>query len=276
MTGNGEATRGQGEWVGLFRSVAAAQDDWLASMRRCNLGPRLTEEVAQARLPLVRPEDMAAWAPHLRELGESLCIALAEQEGTAALAKRLRPAMQTQRLAADRLASAALAGQADLLAAWSAEHDLDGQQLAFVAAALAGPPARLMAEGSLPSAGAGGAGGCPVCGHEPLLARIDAEHGRRWLICSLCGSQQRVPRVGCAFCGNSTQTSLGYLIPEVGPRGWRIDYCDTCGRYIKTVDERQAGPVGAEPLAVVDAATLQLDDLAQAHGYDMRARMAAN
>lgn len=266
-------------YLGMLQGVAAARDEWTARVRQSGLGPRLAEEVVKARVaekrPMVGREDLMEWGPHLNKLGDLLVAALADHEETAALAAGLRLALVSGRLEAGLLAGAALAGDAESLAAWAEENGLHQQQLAFVAAELAGPPIRLMGEGWLDAGTVQSSGDCLVCGQEPLLARLDAESGARWLVCSLCASQYRVARLGCAFCGNSGVSTLGYLVPEDGPRGWRIDYCERCGRYIKTLDERGADLEVTGPFVLMDAATLHLDTLAQSLGYGVEAAAAA-
>jgi FdhE protein len=258
----------------MLQAVLTEQDAWVTLACQQGFGPHLVEGVARRRLtrgrPLVSSRDIMKWGPSLASLAGMLGVALAGYRETATLAEQLRLAFLHQRLEAGRLASAALANKGSVLAAWAEANDMPEQQLAFVAAALAGPPARLMGEKWLDAMAVLPPSLCPVCGHEPLLARLDSQDGGRRLLCSLCSSQYRVTRLGCVFCGNSEPSTLGYVVSEQGPPGWRIDHCEQCGRYIKTLDERKVDGVASQPFTLSDASTLELDALAQHLGYVVR------
>ncbi len=108
-------------------------------------------------------------------------------------------------------------------------------------------------------------GYCPVCGRMPKIGRLVDAEGKRHLFCSQCGFEWRFRRVKCPFCGNEEQQSLSYFTVE-GDERYRVDVCDVCKRYIKTVDFRSAGEEAI--LDVEDVATLHLDMLAHEEGYN--------
>ena len=85
----------------------------------------------------------------------------------------------------------------------------------------------------------------------------------RYLLCSYCGYQWRIDRLSCPVCGNKEQESLQYFCGE-GEEAFRIDLCDKCHRYIKTIDYRSLEE--SDP-ALEDLATLHLDILAVQKGY---------
>lgn len=106
-------------------------------------------------------------------------------------------------------------------------------------------------------------GYCPICGSPPLLSLLKEEAGKRYLVCSFCGWEWQVERLFCPFCHNKVQDSLHYFYAE-GEEAYRIDLCDQCHQYIKTIDLRKL----AEPdLVLEDIATLHLDILASQKGY---------
>ena len=78
---------------------------------------------------------------------------------------------------------------------------------------------------------------CPVCGGEPDFASLAKETGSRRLLCSRCDAEWSFQRVGCPFCGNEEQDKLGYYLSE--DEVYRLYVCETCKRYLKTVDLRQ-------------------------------------
>ena len=109
-------------------------------------------------------------------------------------------------------------------------------------------------------------GYCPICGKEPKIGEIrDEEEGRRYLFCHQCGFKWHFHRIKCPFCGNEEQHSLAYFEVE-GEERYRVDVCNKCRRYIKTVELPKSSE---EPnLDVEDIATLHLDMIAYDEGYN--------
>jgi FdhE protein len=106
-------------------------------------------------------------------------------------------------------------------------------------------------------------GYCPVCGSLPSLSLLKEEGGKRYLLCSHCSYLWRIDRLFCPFCNNREQKSLQYFCGE-GDEAYRIDLCDKCCQYIKTVDYRNLEE--SDPV-LEDLATLHLDILASQKGY---------
>jgi FdhE protein len=108
-------------------------------------------------------------------------------------------------------------------------------------------------------------GRCFACGGAPAVGALqDLPNalGSRSLVCSVCGSAWRLPRLICACCGEDDGDKLAVHTAESLP--WvRLDECKSCGRYLKTMDLRQRGD--AVPL-VDDLATLELDLWAREQG----------
>jgi len=106
-------------------------------------------------------------------------------------------------------------------------------------------------------------GYCPFCGSQPNMAYFD-NVGKRFLHCELCNEEWSYPRINCPFCQNEDQKSLGYFYSDQ-EKGFRVDFCRGCQRYIKTIDKRifeEAGPMELEYLA-----TIHLDLLANENGF---------
>jgi len=110
-----------------------------------------------------------------------------------------------------------------------------------------------------------GEGYCPICGKEPKIGELREEEGTRYLFCSQCGAHWQFRRIKCPFCGNEEQKTLSYFTVEEDER-YRVDVCDRCKRYIKTVDFRKTHEEA--DLDIEDIATLHLDVLANEEGYD--------
>ncbi|MFQ6065796.1 MAG: formate dehydrogenase accessory protein FdhE [bacterium] len=111
-------------------------------------------------------------------------------------------------------------------------------------------------------------GYCPVCGAQPLMARLESETGRKRLFCGLCHSEWWFRRLECPFCENDNQESLRYFYLE-DEEAYRVDVCYKCKRYTKTVDARKTESVRS--LFAEDLATLPLDIIAEKEGFVSRA-----
>lgn len=104
-------------------------------------------------------------------------------------------------------------------------------------------------------------GHCPICGGAPNLGLLDAEDGARKLLCSRCNFQWGYPRLGCPLCGTSEKQT--YYPSEDG--FYRLYVCPQCGRYVKTVDLREAR---REVVPVVERLlTVGMDLAAQEEGF---------
>jgi len=106
-------------------------------------------------------------------------------------------------------------------------------------------------------------GYCPICGSPPSLSILKGEVGKRYLLCSFCRYEWRVERVFCPFCNNKEHGSLQYFCGE-GEETYRIDLCEKCHLYIKTIDQRI---IEESDPHLEDLATLHLDLLAIKKGY---------
>ncbi len=101
----------------------------------------------------------------------------------------------------------------------------------------------------------GRTGYCPICGSSPGLSMLKGE-GERWYVCSFCWHEWLTPRIYCPFCDNTDSSQLHYFFSDAEPE-YRVDGCDRCRRYIKTVDLRKTSRT---IVPVVEAiATLHLD-----------------
>jgi len=107
-------------------------------------------------------------------------------------------------------------------------------------------------------------GCCPVCGSLPALSTLEGEGGRRFLFCSFCRHKWPTRRIACPFCENRNTEKLHYLYSEE-EKEYRTDVCESCGKYIKTVDLRKTGRIFYAPLEQI--ATLHLDMKAKEAGF---------
>jgi hypothetical protein len=107
-------------------------------------------------------------------------------------------------------------------------------------------------------------GNCYVCGAEATLGELQDNAQQKHLRCAQCGADWHHPRLQCFHCGNEDHRKLKYLYAE-GKEHRRIEVCDECHSYLKVITAFT--PTAPELVAVEDLATLDLDFLAQVHGY---------
>jgi len=106
---------------------------------------------------------------------------------------------------------------------------------------------------------------CPICSSRPAVGILREEgHGaRRTLLCALCLAEWEFLRVVCPACDEQRFDALPVYSADIFSHV-RIDACDTCRRYLKTVDLTKDGL--AVPL-VDDFASVPLDLWAHQQGY---------
>jgi formate dehydrogenase accessory protein FdhE len=106
---------------------------------------------------------------------------------------------------------------------------------------------------------------CPLCGGKPIVAvlRSQGDGSKKSLICMLCAHEWDFRRIYCPACGEEREPQMAYYsAPEIAHV--RVDVCDTCHTYLKTIDLTKTGL--AVPI-VDELATIPLDVWAREHGY---------
>jgi hypothetical protein len=108
---------------------------------------------------------------------------------------------------------------------------------------------------------------CPFCFGAPQLSILEgageADGGGRQLLCGTCFTVWPFRRVLCAQCGEEDEDRLGYYRSPAFDH-LRVDACDTCRHYLKTVDLSRLGI--AVPV-VDEVAGASLDLWALEHDY---------
>lgn len=181
-----------------------------------------------------------------------------------------------ERTAPPRLAASAAALRTLDRSAWrealhrllaAGEHSgADDPTAAFVLEALIQPFAEQLAQtrGEAPPSTDSPAR-CPACGELPLLGVLREEgHGaRRTLVCARCLAEWDYHRVVCPWCGERGFEALPVFTAEQFDHV-RIEACDRCKRYLKTIDLTKNG-LAVPP--VDDIASVSLDLWAREQGY---------
>jgi FdhE protein len=106
---------------------------------------------------------------------------------------------------------------------------------------------------------------CPHCAALPVAAVLREEgHGaKRFLLCAVCLQEWECLRIVCPACGEQDFDNLPVYTAEQFAHV-RIDACDRCHLYIKTIDLTKDGL--AVP-CVDDIASVSLDLWARERGY---------
>lgn len=212
--------------------------------------------------PLLAPVELPVDVAHGADLLVRLCRAV---EGLktepARAAATIRAALDAERLRADTLLEARLEKDPSRLDAMAAGLSVRSEIIAFFADQSLTPSrvagrrritAHLKAEPEWHN------GYCPVCGSPPALGDLE-ENGQRQLCCGFCWHRWPFQRVRCVQCGQLDPAKLYYLHSDEEP-AYRVDACDACQHYIKTVDRRRLGRPFFAPLEQV--LTTHLDLLA--------------
>ena len=110
-------------------------------------------------------------------------------------------------------------------------------------------------------------GQCPFCGGSPWIsARRDAsvmEGARRMLGCALCGGEWSFGRILCPACFEGDPPKLPSFQNETHANV-RVDACETCNRYVKSIDLSE----DARPIPEVDdLVSLSMDLWAAEQGF---------
>ena len=107
---------------------------------------------------------------------------------------------------------------------------------------------------------------CPLCGCKPIvgLLRSEGDGAKKSLVCMLCAHEWAFRRIYCPACGEEREPQMAYYsAPEIAHV--RVDVCDTCHTYLKSIDLTKTG----RAVAVVDElASIPLDLWACEHGYE--------
>jgi FdhE protein len=255
-----------GELFDYYGGLLAAAREETRGFRAdiAGLSPEVSAERAGAGRPLLEPAEVKIdWelfdrllrrmielsARHRELLGED--VGLPEWFGTNGRGEALLKGFMRDRSALDEIAGAA--GGSSEFFSFLAQQALVPFMRNY-ARALGG---RVTAE-------SWACGRCPVCGAEPLMARLEEETGKRHLQCGLCGTEWAFKRMACPFCGSEEQDKLRFFCEE-NDEGYRVDVCDGCKGYIKTADARKLAREICLPIE--DLATVHLDLVAQEEGF---------
>ena len=111
---------------------------------------------------------------------------------------------------------------------------------------------------------------CPYCGSPPQVGvlRPEGEGAKRTLICSFCRTEWDYLRIACLACDERREEKLCvYTTPKF--EAVRVEACETCKAYSKTVDLARNGLAVPE---VDELAAIPLTLWADENGYQKATR----
>ena len=163
-------------------------------------------------------------------------------------------------IAQDRLADDRETARTRLQVYWSGGDD-------YLSRALLQPYVELLRARNIPPDREHRRGHCPFCGSKPWISERksgpDADSGFRYLGCSLCGLEWNVNRIQCPACFEEDPYKLPVFQSETHPAA-RIEACETCRRYVKSIDLTRDGRMIP---AIDDLVSLSLDLWAADEGF---------
>jgi FdhE protein len=152
-----------------------------------------------------------------------------------------------------------------MLQQWLETPDTSDSRSTFFARVLLQPQAEQIARAAQITGYSSAEKLCPACGCRPQLAviRREGDGGKRSLQCSFCMSEWEFRRILCPACGEENHEKLPRYSAE-GIAAVRVEACDTCKHYLKSVDLTVDGH--AVPI-VDEVAAAPLDLWAAEHDY---------
>jgi FdhE protein len=257
---------GYGEILDFYQKVREAQDKVKASLKTdpVKLGKEWKDLLGKEGFSLIQKEDFPVDAEVSVKLFQNLCqIGKEANPHMAEQVKKIKKAIDDKRIDLKKLLKKE--ATEERIEQMADELGLDKKVFLFLIQSSTKPSVEAGMEqlrGELdPETWLKGY--CPMCGSLPSLSLLEEEVGKRYLLCSFCGYQWRIDRIFCPFCNNKDQESLLYFYGEE-EETHRIDLCEKCHRYIKTIDYRNLQE--SDPV-LEDLATPHLDILASQKGY---------
>lgn len=255
--------------LAFYEDVFTAQEKSKSAidLEPIRLSPDSVDTSRQKGRPLVRVSDLQFDSAAGAGLLSEVCRLIATH-GTniKASADAVAGALERRVINPQHLFKGLLEGDDSLFQSTATRIGADPQALAFIAYHSIQPAIELsavqLATYLAPDA-VRHQGQCPICGSAPGFAILGHE-GRRVLCCGFCRHQWRAPRIFCAFCENTQTDQLHYFFAEE-EKDLRVDVCDRCRQFLKSIDDREVARPVFPPLEQV--ASLHLDMIAVEKGY---------
>ncbi len=224
------------DWISLYFDLLSAQALVAAQIRRTDIHITPVTRRLAAGLPLLDPKDFNADRTLFTHLGHEIC----------AIVERHYPELAAplhdvgSRFDEGRAPSAVWASLLRRSQDRQGEEDeLRHSLLAFIYNQALHPFLRAYAEAFSPyvEQDIWYRPICPICGGEPDFSALEKMSGARRLLCSHCDTEWTFWRTVCPFCGSDDSATQKYSMYEDAV--YRLYTCQTCKRYLKTIDLRE-------------------------------------
>lgn len=259
-----------GPLLDFYKKLFMAQEDSKKqiSLTTIEIAPDVLSIKIKEGFPLISVCDFAIDFNSAASLLHLICrISVDDNGGYKKTATALLNAMEKEQLDVERLFSSILNGDASFINAVANTDGIDKNVLGVMTYYSIQPALNLSAEQLSTYLDPGNPiekGYCPVCGSFPGLSTLEGE-GQRFLYCHFCWQKWPSRRLCCPFCENQDSRLLRYFYSE-SEIGYRVDVCDQCKKYIKTIDLRKITHPFYPPLEQVT--TLHLDMKATEMGLE--------
>ncbi|MBI9091715.1 MAG: formate dehydrogenase accessory protein FdhE [Desulfobacterium sp.] len=192
-------------------------------------------------------------------------------EAMVAAAKLIKTALKDNGLDLDKAVDESLNGPGPTMAKWAEQTPEAPAALNFLVRAALEPSLSAAVTALVEWLGQNGintairqTGTCPVCGNLPYILELREKEGFRFAVCSLCRHEYRIRRMACPVCDNNDAKTLKFFTVPEEP-GFRVETCDQCKTYTKTIDFRN---LDRKPFpSLNDLESMTLDFLATEQGY---------
>ena len=236
-------------------------------VKRIDINEETAKNQMKEGFPLIDKKDIKLDMNSAENLFKNICKALQRKEKIAPEIKKITQAIRKGEIDLKELFGKLIAGDKAYIDSAGEKTELNRWLLLFLAESSIHPVLEAYAEKlkGYVDQEIWFRGYCPVCGSAPVLGELRKDAGERFLQCSSCSFQWRFKRLACPFCGNEDHKKLRHFHTEADGKAYRVDVCEECKKYIKTIDLRELN-VEVVPL-VEDMSTLHLDIIAEKEGY---------
>jgi FdhE protein len=254
----------------FYGRLFIAQEDSKASIAidPINITETALDQKREAQFPLINISDFVIDEAASQPLFKQICRMAGEVSGTLSdPAETIMETIDNEQMELPRLFSSFLSEDDAYLKRLADGLKIDGEVLALFTYFSINPSIVLNTDQLstfLDKKVSWEKGYCPICGSLPGFALLEDE-GKRSFFCSFCRHQWLAPRRFCPFCENRVEKTLAYFFSEE-EKEYRVDVCEKCHKYIKTLDMRNTERIIYVPLEQV--ATLHLDIKAKAKGFE--------
>lgn len=232
-----------------------------------DLDEALVQVKREEGFPLIDKKDLKLDIASASALFKRLCDRLKENERVSQDVDRINEAVERGELALEELFEKAVAEDHKYMADMSGRLNLQEGLLLFLAENSLQPIFEAYGDKLKDHVDQEGwwKSYCPICGSKPVMAELIGSERKRFLVCSCCGYEWRFTRIKCPFCDNEERRKFKYFFTEEKGKAYRVETCQKCKKYIKTVDTNELD--GEVVPLVEDVGTLYLDVLARKEGY---------